>query len=226
MALEAVSATGSLILSPLVSLWNSFVTVLPGVIAAIIVLIIGYFVSVGLGHALRVVLEKTGLDRAMEKAHLSKTVGHTRVSNILGEIIKWYVFIIFLQSAVDLLSLGALSVILGQFVLWLPNVIVAAIIIIFGIAIAHYVAIKVEEHTEMRGVRLLSKVLKFVILLIVAVVALDQIGVDTSIVENTFLLLVGALALGIAVALGIGLGSGLKGEGKNIVEGVKELIHH
>ena len=62
MALDAISTTGSLILNPLISLWNGFVGVLPGIIAAIIVLIIGYFVALGVGHAVKVLLEKAGLD--------------------------------------------------------------------------------------------------------------------------------------------------------------------
>ena len=110
--------------------------------------------------------------------------------------------------------------------MWLPNVIIAAIIIIFGVALSHFVGMKVEEHTEVKGTKFLNKILKFVILFIVIVIALGQIGVDASILENTFLLLVGAFAIGIAVALGIGLGGALKNESKDIVKDVKEMLHH
>jgi len=115
---------------------------------------------------------------------------------------------------------------LSQFVAWLPNVIVAAIVILFGVALAHYVSQKVEEHTEVNGVKFFSKVLKIVILFIVFVVALENIGVNVSLLENLFLLLVGALAVGMAIALGVGLGGSLKSEGKNIVNELKELLRH
>ena len=62
MALDGVTATGSLILNPLLSLWASFINVLPGIVAAIIILILGYFVALGLGHLVRIVLEKAGLN--------------------------------------------------------------------------------------------------------------------------------------------------------------------
>ncbi|MBL7147850.1 MAG: hypothetical protein ISS82_03430 [Nanoarchaeota archaeon] len=226
MAINAVTATGSMILNPLVSLWNGFINILPGIVAAIIILIIGYFVALGLGHLVKAILIKAGLDNYMAKAKMTKIVGHLRLSGVLGEITKWYIFLIFIQSAVDLLNLGALSVILNEFVLWLPNVIIAAIIIIFGVALSHFVGMKVEEHTEVKGTKFLNKILKFVILFIVIVIALGQIGVDASILENTFLLLVGAFAIGIAVALGIGLGGALKNESKDIVKDVKEMLHH
>jgi len=226
MAIDAVTATGSLIINPLLSLWIGFVNILPGIVAAIIILLIGYFVALGIGHLVRVVLIKAGLDNYMQKAKMTKTVGHLRISNLFGEIVKWYIFIIFLQAAVDLLNLGTLSGVLNEFVLWVPNVIVAAIIIIFGIALTHFISIKIEEHTEMSGVKFFSKLVKIVLLFIVFVIALQQIGVDASILENTFLLLIGAIAIGITIALGIGLGSALKTESKDIVKEVKDMLHH
>ena len=226
MAIDAVTATGSLIINPLLSLWIGFVNILPGIVAAIIILLIGYFVALGIGHLVKVILVKSGLDNYMQKAKLSKSVGHLRLSNIFGEITKWYIFIIFLQAGVDLLNLGTLSAVLNEFVLWVPNVIIAAIIIIFGIAFSHFLGMKIEEHSEMSGVKFFSKLVKIVILFIVIVIGLQQIGVDASILENTFLLLVGALAIGIAIALGIGLGSALKTESKTIVDDIKKLLKH
>lgn len=226
MALDAVSATGSLILNPLISLWAGFINVLPGIVAAIIILIIGYFIAMGLGHLVRVILEKAGMNRYMEKHKMAAVVGHIRASNVFGEIIKWYVFIIFIQAAVDLLNLGTLSNVLNNFVMWLPNVIVAAVVIIFGVGVAHYISIKIEEHTEMRGTKFLSRLLKIAVIFMVVVVALSQIGVDVSILENTFLILIGALAVGIAIALGIGLGKSVTINGRNIVKDLEDLMRH
>ena len=226
MALDAISTTGSLILNPLISLWNGFVGVLPGIIAAIIVLIIGYFVALGVGHAVKVLLEKAGLDGYLERSKFAKGVGHFNLSRILGEVTKWYIFLIFIQSGVDLLRLGTLSSLLNEFVRWLPNVIVAAIIVIFGVALAHFVSMKIEEHTKTKGVRFFSKLIKIVIYYVVLVISLEQIGAEASILENTFLILIGALAVGIAVALGIGLGKAMQPEGKEIVNDLKDLMHH
>ena len=226
MALDAVTATGSLILNPLLTLWSGFINTLPGIVAAIIILIIGYFVALGLGSLVRIILEKAGLNNYMEKHKMSSLVGHIKISNLFGEIIKWYVFIIFIQAAVDLLHLGSLSSVLTNFVLWLPNVIVAAVVIIFGVGLAHYIGIKVEEHTDMKGTKFLSRLLKIVIIFMVVVVALSQIGVDVSIIENTFLILVGALGLGIAIALGIGLGKSMNINGKQIVRDIEDLVNH
>jgi hypothetical protein len=226
MALDAISTTGSLILNPLISLWNSFVGILPGVIAAVIILIIGYFIALGIGHAIRILLEKAGLDSYLEKSKFAREVGHFNLSKVLGEISKWYIFLIFIQAGVDLLKLGTLSSLLNKFVLWLPNVIIAAIIVIFGVALAHFVSMKIEEHTMTKGVKFFSKLVKIVIYYVVLVIGLEQIGVEASILENSFLILVGALAIGLAVALGIGLGKAMQPEGREIVKDLKDLMHH
>ena len=226
MAVDALSATGVLILNPLVQLWNGFVGILPGIVAALIILILGYFISIGIGWGIRRLLEKTGIDKHMAKSKLSGAVGKTRISSLLGEVVKWYVFLIFIQAGVDLLSLGTLSLYLDRFVMWLPNVIIAALLVIFGLAVAHVISMKIEEHTEINGVEFISKLVKVVLMTLIIIMALQQIGVNVRLLENLVLLLVGALAIGIAIALGVGLGGALKDDGKNIIKGIRGSLKH
>ena len=224
MALNTLSATGSLILDPLYTLWISFISVLPGIVAAILILILGYCVAYLIGHIVKVGLEKIGIGRYLRKAELSRTIGHTDVSGITGEVIKWFVFIIFLQVAVDILNLGGLSNILSTFVLWLPNVLVAVVIFFAGLALAHYIELKMKEHSKMKGVNVFSAIIKIVILFLVIVIGLKQIGIDVGILENSFLLIVAAIALGIALALGIGLGLGMRKQAEGIVQELRRSI--
>jgi len=221
VVLQELSLASSVILDPLVTVWNSFVSMLPGLLAAIIVLIVGYFVAFLLGHGLKLLLEKLGLNRWLYQSTVSKAIGHTNVAAFLGEILKWYVFIIFLQVAVDLLQLGTLSNLLNTFVMWLPNVIAAIIILFAGVALAHYIEMRMKAHTKMRGMNLTAVLAKLVIVFLVAIVALKQIGIDVSILENTFLILIAALGLGIAVAIGIGFGGSMKGPSQKILRNLK-----
>ena len=223
---DAFSETGRLILNPLNELWTSFINILPGIIAALILLILGYFVAMGVGYLIKTLVEKSGLDRHIEKSKFAKSVGHFNLSLIVGEVVKWYVFIIFLAQGVDQLELGTLSSLLQEFVRWLPSLVLAAIVVILGVALAHFISMKIEEHTHTRGVKFFSKILKIVIYFIVLIVGLQQIGVDVAILENTWYLLMGALAVGLAIALGVGLGGSLKQEGREIVDEIKGLMKH
>lgn len=212
------------ILNPLQAIWLKIVEVLPYLIAAIVVLIIGCFIAAILGHALRVILEKTKLDEWVRKARISKAVGHTHLPSLLGELFKWYIIIIFLQAAVALLNLGTLSDLLNSFVLWLPDLLIAIVIFLAGLAAAHYVQIKIGEHSRMKGVKLGAAVLKWIVVILIALVSIKQIGIDVSVLENVLLVVIGALAVGVALAFGIALGLGLKKESEGFVKNIKKYV--
>ena len=210
--------------NPLNDLWREIVLVVPELLGAIIVLIIGAFIAVILGHALRIVLEKTPLDKAVKKAKLTKAIGHTNVSSLLGELLKWYIIIIFLGAAVDLVHLGPLSDLLTRFVLWLPNLLVAFVVMLVGLIVSHFVEMKVMEHTNVKGMQASATALKWILIVVFALIAVRQIGVDVSLLENTFLIVVGTLSAGVALALGIGLGLGLKRQGEDFVKKIQKKI--
>src|SRR3989344_8017915 len=142
---------------PLEALKIGFIQFFPDLIAVFMLLFFGYLFGWILGAVVKAILQKAGVDRYVEKSELSKAIGKTHVSSIFGEILKWYIFIIFLGAAVDKIDLGALSGILNSFVLWLPDLILAIVIILLGLLIAHYIEIKMNENTNMKGVKFLSK---------------------------------------------------------------------
>ena len=223
MANALLDTTNAIIL-PLQTVWSEFAQILPNVIGAIVVLIIGTFVAVILGHALRIVLDKTRLDEALRKLKLTKAVGHTDVPALLGELLKWWIIIVFLQQAVDLVNLGSLTDLLQRFVLWLPNLLVAIIVMLVGLAAAHFVEIKIREHTKLKGMRMAGAVLKWIMIIMVGIVAVDNIGVEIDLIEQVFLWVIVALAAGIALALGIGLGLGLKKESESFIQNLKKNL--
>ncbi len=208
--IEGLVVAGNDVLSPLFSLWDTARRLLPGIGVAILILILGYVISSFLGFLVRVVLDRLKVDVRARKAKLMKKAGQTSLSNIFGEITKWYIFIIFLQVAVEVMDLGTLSELLNMFVLWLPNVIAAVLVLLFGLGVAHFVEMKINEHSKMAGVSYGAKGLRVVIVILTAIVALTQIGIETSILENTFLILVAGFSLGIALAFGLGFGLSMK----------------
>lgn len=217
-----IDYANSAILNPFESIWVSFVGVLPSLIAAILLVILGYLLGSALGHVLKVALTKIGFEKRIHNSDVVKAIGKMQLSSLFGELLKWYVFIIFLQAGVDLLELGALSEVLTSFINWLPQLIVAIIIILFGILVAQYAEFKIREHSNVKGVRGSAVILKWVIVFIVILSALKQIGIETSLFENAFYLIIGALAIGIALALGIGLGMGMRKGGDRLVQKITD----
>lgn len=223
-AVGAIGQTGATLLNPIFTLWNAFLNILPGIIWAIILLLFGYILAAVLGHALKLALEKFGIDSWVKKAKLTKAVGTTHVSGVLGEILKWYVFLIFLGAAVDKLELGTLSVLLEKLVLWLPNVIAAILVMLVGLFLAYFIEMKVVEKSSMKGIKLAASTLRWVIIIIAVIIALGQIGIEVNLLENAILLIIGALAVGFALAFGISFGLGFKKEAEDIVKDVKRNL--
>lgn len=216
--MTSVLETVVAIRSPFEALWIGFIKFFPDLIAVILLLLTGYLFGLVLGTILTSVLHKAGLDRYVEKAALSKAIGKTQVSYIFGELLKWYVLIIFFQAAVDKIDLGSLSGVLNSFVLWLPDLILGIVIILFGLVFAHYVEIKINEYSKVKGMAVLSKIIKWFILFIIVMTAFKQIGIEIGLIENMFLIIIGALAVGIALALGIGLGLGVKKDAERLIQ--------
>ena len=215
--MASVLETVVAIRSPFEALWVGFIKFFPDLIAVILLLVFGYLVGLLLGTVLRILLEKIRVDKYIEKSALSKSVGKMQISSVLSEILKWYVFIIFLQAAVDKIDLGGISGVLNSFVLWLPNLIFGIVMLLFGLIFAHFVELRINENSKVKGMLVLSKIIKWFILLIIIISAFKQIGLQVGLVENIFLILVGALAAGIALALGIGLGLGLRKDAERLI---------
>ena len=203
--------------SPFEALWIGFIKFFPDLIAVILLLSIGYLAGLVLGSILNILLQKIGLDKYVEKAALSKAIGKIHISSVLSELLKWYVFIIFLQAAVDKIDLGNISGVLNSFVLWLPNLILGIVMVLFGLIFAHYVELRINENSKVKGMLVLSKIIKWFVMFIIIVSAFRQIGIQVGLVENIFMIVVGALAAGIALALGIGLGLGLRKDAERLI---------
>ena len=218
--MPTIEGAGEALVNPLVNLWFRFVDVIPGIILAVIILIIGYILAYILGHAAKVILQRVGVDRQVAKAKLTKAVGNLNISSVLGETVKWLIFVLFLAEAANQLRLGTLSDVIIRFANWLPQVIFAILIILFGLLLAHYVAMKMEEHAKVKGVKLASVVIKGVITFFVVVIALDQIGINVTILTSSFLIVL----TGISLALGLSFGLGSQKEAGELVRQIKKYF--
>lgn len=209
--MAVLEEAGIAILTPVGSLWQGFVKVFPGLIAALIIIVLGYFISLLLGHVVKFVLAKIGSDKVLAKVKAPDALQKFSISGIAGRLTKWYVFIIFLGEAANVLNMGVLSDMFTRFVLWLPQLIIAMLAVFTGFVVAYYVGHIIEKDVGLKGSKTMAKVFEYVILFIAFVIALEQIGIQVDLLKNMFLIIIGALGLGLALAIGLSFGLGLKG---------------
>lgn len=219
-----INDIGLNILKPLESIWAGVVNTVPGIVAAIIILVVGYLVAWVIGFVIDKALHQIKLDRwLVEKTHVGELLGDFRLTHFLAMIAKWYVFILFLPPAASLISLPPLSAFLSSVALWIPNIILAVIIALVGFMAAHYTEWKIL-YTRAKTARIVAYSAKVIIIIFTLLIVLDQIGVKIAIAQTSFIVVLAGVMLAIALMLGIGFGMAFRDEAKNIIVQLKRKI--
>lgn len=215
---------GSSVISPLFSIYQGFINILPGLIGAIIVLLVGYVIAGLVSTILLKVLQRAKLDKwLIEKTHMKKIAGDFKLSKFIALITKWYVFILFLPPAASLVKLDTLATLLNAAALWVPQIILAIIVAFIGFLVAEYVGAMIIE-TKTRGSRIIADIAKFVILVIFALVVLEQIGIKITLVQNAVLVVLAGVVIAFSLGFGLAFGLGGRDEAKLMIGEIKKKI--
>ena len=125
---------------------------------------------------------------------------------MLGGLFYWLVILAALMIAFNTLDLAYVTDLIGRIVLFVPRVMVAVVILVFGAYFARFIATALATYLRNIGAReagLMGRFALYAIMVFVVMIALDQLGLG-DIIRETFLLLVGAIALALALAFGLG----------------------
>lgn len=193
-------------------LWANLALSLPLIIAALVVLIIGWIIAsslkalvVAIFARLRVneLLDSAGVDELTKRAGYKLDAGH-----FVGTLVKWFVLTLAFVVALDILNLGQVSAFLQTVVLqYLPNVIVAVLILFVAMIVAEVAKEAVAAATQVSGMNLpafLPKLAYFAILFFAVLAALNQLEIAPELVQILFTGMVFALSLSIGLAFGLG----------------------
>src|ERR671915_1297495 len=190
---------------PLQNALSTFLSYLPQLIGAIVILIVGYIVARILQAVVGRVLQAVGFDGWMEKGGIKQFFDRAETNqtpvSILGQLVFWFVFIIALTMAADALGIPQVSVILGQLIAYIPSIIAAVLILILAALLANFVSGIVRGAT---GSGLLASVAQYAIIVYAVFAAITELGIAVELTAPTFLIVLGAVALGAAIAFGLG----------------------
>jgi hypothetical protein len=183
----------------------------PKIIGFLVIVIAGWFIASLIEKGLATILRKIRFNDLAQRAGLADFVNkmgmNTDPAGMIGLVVKWFVRLIALVVAFDALGLPAVSEVLRQLLLWLPNVVVALVVLVIGGLAARALSNVVRGAASEAGLtnaNFLSKVSGMVVWAFTIVVAVNQIGIATELVNTLFMAVVGALALGLGLAFGLG----------------------
>jgi hypothetical protein len=184
---------------------------IPKIIGFALILIAGWFIASLIERGLAAILRSIRFNHLAEKAGLADFVNkmgmNTDAAGMIGLVVKWFVRLIALVVAFDALGLPAVSDVLRQLLLWLPNVVVALVVLVIGGLAARALSNVVRGAANEAGLsnsNFLAKAASVVIWAFALVVAVNQLGIATELVNTLFMAIVGALALGLGLAFGLG----------------------
>jgi hypothetical protein len=199
----------------LVSITGALVTLLsfiPNLIGALLILIIGWIVSGFVARLVVSLLERVGFERAAQSTGVTGFMTQAgyrdaKAAVVIGELVKWLIRLVVLEMAANALKLTALTELLNRVILWIPNLIVALVILMLGMLAARFVAGLVRGAVSEAGFSnpgLLASVAQYAIIAFAVVAAVNQVGIASTLVTTLFEGVVGAIALAIAIAFGLG----------------------
>lgn len=217
-------ATGDAIVNPLVGIWDAFVANLPGFFGAIVTIIIGYVVAIVIGGIVKTIITRTRIDIWLAKTGASKAIGGLELSLLGGKLAKWWIFLAFFASAVDLLLVSNLAVLMQRLAMWLPHLVVGIIFILAGLLAAFFLEKMISSAQKLKGVKMIGTVVRFIVIIFFLGIALKEMGIDVTLVESTFLIIIGGITLAAALALGIGFGLGLSKHADKMVHNMKRRM--
>jgi hypothetical protein len=170
--------------------------------------------------------EKSGVGEMMVKGGLKEPI-----SLILSKFIGWLTVIIFLFLSLGSLNVPAIDRILEKFILYLPNIFVAAFILFVGYLLGNFLgraALIAAVNAGMKVSGLVGKLVKRTVILLALTMALEQLGIGKETIVIAFAIILGGVVLALAIAFGLGgrdiakeyIENKIKGEEK------KDDIHH
>lgn len=218
---------GEAITTSFVSLSYQLAAYLPYVIGAVFVFIVGWMVAVALGWLTTRVIKTLKVDKIAEKAALKEKIERAGIKLSLAEAggwaVKWFLVLVFLMVAVDILKLTAVSDFLNKIISYVPNIIVAVIILVLGFLIAEFLNKTVRAGVKTTGVgygNLLASIAKWAVVIFAVFMALEQLGVAMDLVKILF----SGLVIMMAIAGGLAFGLGGKDLAEDILSKVKKDI--
>ena len=217
---------GDSILGSLTNVWWSIIQFLPVFLGALIVFIVGWAVAVSLGRLVEHIIKALRVDSVLEQLEFHKVLDRAGVKLnsgvFLGGLVRWFLIIVFLLASLDILHLTEVSQFLRDVLAFLPQVIVAALILLIAAMVAETVERTAKASIEAAGMKsgVVTVVIRWAIWTFAVIAALYQLNVATMLLQT---LLTGLVAM-LAIAGGLAFGLGGKEVAAEILGKVKREI--
>ncbi|HOW34646.1 MAG TPA: hypothetical protein PLN32_09375 [Methanoregulaceae archaeon] len=203
---------------------------IPYLIAAIIILIIGWIIGRFLGGIISKILDKAGVDDALRKTSIGKAIEQsgTNIVHLFDLIVRWFIYLIAIAAAASVLKIGFISDLFEDFILYLPHIAMFLIILIAGFILIDYLLDLIQAWGKTQDIEFLGVILvalRIFFYFVIVILALSQLLIDLTIIYTFVTPIAWGVGIGIGVGIAVILAFGLKDRAPEMVSNLLNKIH-
>lgn len=184
---------------------------IPKLIGVLIILIIGWLIAKIIEELLVRSLKLIRLDTLSEKSGTSNFLAKGGIkytlSELIGALVYWIVLLIVIITALNALQWTVAAELLNTVVGYIPNIIVAIFILVLGMFVSTLLGTVIRTAASNAGItqaKLLGQITQAVVIIFAAVIALQQLKIQTTILLSVINIVVAAIGLALGLAFGLG----------------------
>lgn len=222
-----IQTWGMVFTQSLQNVWLGVADFLPVLVVAIIIFAIGWILATLVEKLIEHLFKALKIDSALRSAGLEdvvKRAGHNLNSGLfVGALVKWFVIVVFLIASFDVLGLSQVNLFLQQVVAYLPQVIVAVLILMVAMVVGstmERIVTASAKAAHMGSAPMLGHVTRWVIWIFAILTALFNLGIAPSIIQT----IITAIFAGCALAIGLAFGLGGKDYAQKVIENTMRKI--
>jgi hypothetical protein len=200
-----------LILEPLQEVYANFKTFIPNLMAMIIIIAAGLLLAWAVRRALLKVLKALNFDSWSDRmgftAAMRKGDFWRKPADAVASAVYWLLLIVILMSGLGALKIHAIDNLVARFVLYLPRVFSAVLILVFGYIVVGFIGRAVliaAVNSGYRYARLLAEAVRVLLMVLILAMSLEQLQVAPGIVVAAFSIIFGGIILALAISFGVG----------------------
>lgn len=204
-----------LVLTSFREVGNRMAELLPDLVGAFLILVIGLFIAGSVSKLVSTLLRSTGIDGLLSKSPIGAKMNifprkRFVPSAFIGWLVKWFFILVTLIAATNVLGWTQINQFLNSVVLYIPNVVIAVVILVIGFIASNFVRSIVEAGLEKSPLlsaqerRILAASADFAITLFAIMAALIQLKIAETLIQTLFTGLIFAMALALGLAFGLG----------------------
>lgn len=198
-------------LASLNQFWVQVVNFVPKLLAVIVILFFGWIIAKLVRTAVKRILELVKFDNFAEKSGLEAFMNsgdvNVTLSGIISQVVYWLVIIMFIITGANMLGLTEVAQLLHDLAAYLPRIILAILVMIFGTLLARFINRLVFawlHSIKFERALLVSTSVEYGIQILALFIALEQLGIGVQLINSLFVIVFGAIFLALALAFGLG----------------------